>query len=306
MSQTTYNLKPAVAFAGMAPDSDITSKFDASFVNAEGDDIPFGIAMARGDAGDEAVLVTSPADEIVCVARHTHAVDIVDLDGEDGVADEGMFSGRKKGRLYVKVEEAVAVGDQAFVRFANGVADAARVQKGAFRKSDDTGTAFRLKGGTYQSAASADGFAILEFDVAIHNKHDRVTMTRDHAENADGGAQTTFLADLPEDAFFVVDEVKYNNVTGLAAHNDNHALIQLKNGATVLAGWNTDGNGTTNGIGATAAAEGSIAADTPVNLTLNTLANRVCAPGARLDLVVTEAGTTTVPAGTAVVHGHYV
>lgn len=123
-----------------------------------------------------------------------------------------------------------------------------------------------------------------------------VVLSCDHGEAADADLAVKFHKCLRS---FKIEKVQYINPTGLAAHNSNHAVISLKKGSTIMASWNTDGDA----VGA----EGAIAADTFINLTLSaTPANLTAAADDVLTLSVDESGTTTVPPGKLVVFGRYV
>lgn len=97
---------------------------------------------------------------------------------------------------------------------------------------------------------------------------------------------------------FRVDLVQYVNVTGLAEHAANFAVLTVQKGTTAIASYSTDSAG---------AGDNGIPADTFIDFTLTaTDANRVLAAGDVLSLKIDESGTTTVPAGTVIVHGRYV
>lgn len=67
-----------------------------------------------------------------------------------------------QGRVWVKVEEIVAIGDPVFVRHASG---AGGTVLGSFRKSADTATATQLTGAIYLTAAAAAGLALVEINL---------------------------------------------------------------------------------------------------------------------------------------------
>lgn len=141
--QTVYNDSQAIGRVGALADSsdhDNVSKV-ASVA------IPAG-CMAVRDADDlKAKLPTSAAEVAAAllsggVAVATHAM-VSDPEVDVPTFPIGKeVALMRKGRLFVKVEEAVTQGDQAYVRYANGIAvtDGTQDQKGAFRKSYD-GTA---------------------------------------------------------------------------------------------------------------------------------------------------------------------
>lgn len=164
MAQTTYLARMPVAFAGMKADSgedDCVTRANAE-ASAE---IPFGVAVCRQTTSDTKVILPAASGDIanlagVVVHSHEYAPN-VEI-GTTGVKPKVPMAVMQRGRIWVTVEEAVAVGDRAFVRFATGAGGS---QKGAFRKSADTATAAECKGMVYRSAASASGLAILEIDM---------------------------------------------------------------------------------------------------------------------------------------------
>lgn len=94
-----------------------------------------------------------------------------------------------------------------------------------------------------------------------------------------------------------IRKVKYINPTGLAQDASNTFLLQLKNGSTVIASWDTT---TTTG-------QGTIAAATYIDLVLAVLAaSLVVADGDVLTLVMTKTGTQTLPAGTFQIAADYI
>ncbi len=115
----------------------------------------------------------------------------------------------------------------------------------------------------------------------------------DHAQVTADTASKEFKTH-PKRKFKII-AVEYVNPTGLATDASNYFAVQLKAGSTVLASWST-----------LTGAEGTIAADTFVSLTLNTTpANLVLAGGTVLTLNLDETGTATLPAGKMVVHAEY-
>ena len=117
----------------------------------------------------------------------------------------------------------------------------------------------------------------------------------DHAEAADTDLNVKFWK-VPR--ALRVTRVLYINVTGLAEHATNAAIVALKKGATTVASWNTDSD--------LSGSDVSIPANTFIELNLTaTDADRVFAAGDIMSLDIDESGTTTVPAGKVVVEGIY-
>jgi hypothetical protein len=96
---------------------------------------------------------------------------------------------------------------------------------------------------------------------------------------------------------FRVDKVEYVNPTGFTQDAANYWTIALKKDATVMAQWSC-----------LTGAEGTIAANTPVNLTLSATAlNQVADAAAVISLALTKvASAANLPAGRIFVHGRYV
>jgi len=162
MSQTNYDFDAPAAFAGQL--GDLSPKHVRSSRNEETTAIPFGVAVKQGTGDDDVLLPDTATDEIIGITVHSHAHDSYTAGVADGVATKGSVDVLHGGTVFVQVEEAVAPGDQVFTRIADGVADATKTQKGAFRKSADTATAIRVRGARFLTTAAAGGFALVEFD----------------------------------------------------------------------------------------------------------------------------------------------
>lgn len=136
--QTAYQSAPKVGRVGNLADG---SAFDA-VAKVASVAIPFGCLVVR-DASDLKAKLPTSAAEVASALKAGGGVALASnamVSSDSGVAQFPIgkeFAALRKGRVLVLVEEAVTQGDQAFVRFADGVADIAKVQKGAFRKSAD-------------------------------------------------------------------------------------------------------------------------------------------------------------------------
>lgn len=117
----------------------------------------------------------------------------------------------------------------------------------------------------------------------------------DHPE-VTGDTTTKEFKTRPDKRAMRIDSIQYVNPTGLAASTpSNFFAIQLKNGTDVLGSWST-----------LTAAQGTLTADTFVDLVLNTDTTKlVVAAEATLSLLLDETGTATLPAGKMIVHAHY-
>lgn len=112
----------------------------------------------------------------------------------------------------------------------------------------------------------------------------------DHASTA--ASLTTKVWKVPAGRSFRINRVFYNNPTGLAANASNYFDIRALNAALIAAKWST-----------LTGSDGTLAADTPVELVLQTDANRVLPAGTVLSFAFILTGTATLPAGRVVLEG---
>jgi hypothetical protein len=164
--QTAYNELAPIGFGGMK--ADLYIGYDRSVSNGEATlEMPFGVGVIKG-ASDSTVLLPSAAGQpIVGIVLHSNTYDSRQL-GAVGLKPKAHISLSVDGVIYVQVEEAVLPYDRAFCRFAAG---AGGTQRGAWRKSADTGTAQELRGARYLTAAQAGGVAVLQFNANLVASH---------------------------------------------------------------------------------------------------------------------------------------
>lgn len=171
MSQTAYATNiPAVAFPGQPVDIGLKDKLSALAVAAA---IPYGVlgvldSANSSDFGHIAVKVPAASADVTTLGSALGVV-IADQAREQVPSVvlptypiNSAVPLMRTGRIWVKVEEAVNNGDQAFARFASG---AGGTQLGSFRKSADTATAVALPNAYYRSNALAAGYAVLELQL---------------------------------------------------------------------------------------------------------------------------------------------
>ena len=160
MSQTTtYVREAARAFAGMLGDSfepDILS-----LGNEEAVAVAFGLAVRQGTDGEkEFLLPSATGQEFAGVLVHTHSQDKPgELATTLGVDAGEVANVLRKGRIFVVVEEAIALTDSVFFRHTSGGGGS---QLGAFRTDADTATADQLTQAKWLSVTSAAGIALLD------------------------------------------------------------------------------------------------------------------------------------------------
>ena len=158
MSQTSV-VEQVAGQAGMKGDSRDDLVISAI---AEGD-VGFGKLVSRGtDPEVQGILpatgtdVTEPKN-VLGVALQSHAMES-NLSGDPRYLDEQAVSVLRRGAVFVKVEEAVTVADDVFVRVAAG-GDGL----GSFRASDPgASAAVQLAGAKWIKGAGIGEFALLE------------------------------------------------------------------------------------------------------------------------------------------------
>lgn len=173
MSQTSYSIDlDPVRVEGQLVD---LAKSDTISALAEGA-IPYGKLMVRGTAStqtyqDRAVLPDA-AGEITDVGS-VLGISVADQGREQDPAvtlptypDKSAVPALRRGRVWVKVEEAVSNGGAVWVRFA---AEGALDELGAFGQDDgDEGsgaTRAQLPSAVYRTAAGAGEFAVVEINL---------------------------------------------------------------------------------------------------------------------------------------------
>ena len=160
MSQTVIDDTLAVGLEGQKADSgfdDVLSRI------AEGA-VPFGKLVVVGTDPDKQGQLPSTTGEITTasgilgVSIHSHDNQFTAV-GE-GNANEDAMNLMHKGRVYVKVEEAVTPASPVFARYAAG-GDGL----GSFRASDPGTAADQVPGARYLSSAGIGELALLEVDL---------------------------------------------------------------------------------------------------------------------------------------------
>ncbi len=162
MSQTSYAVDMAIGLEGMQADAMVASDV-GSFSNAVA--VLDGKFVAR-DTADGSCKAPAAATDVtdlkdgLGVVLHAHNRE-ADAAGAAEWPVKSAVPVMLKGRVLVKVEEAVTPDSDVYVRFASG---AGGTVLGSFRASADTATAALLPNtrARYRSSASANGLAILE------------------------------------------------------------------------------------------------------------------------------------------------
>lgn len=116
------------------------------------------------------------------------------------------------------------------------------------------------------------------------------TISFDHGST--NASVTTKIWKVPAGRSFRVRRAFYNNPTGLAANASNYFDVRILNAALIAAKWST-----------LTGSDGTLTADTPVELVLQTDANLVLPAGTVLSFATILTGTATLPAGRVVIEG---
>lgn len=157
--QTSYSEKPGVAFAGMldgVADHDI-----GSYLNEEASGIGFGLGVVQGTADNQFKVPAATGFSLLGVTVHSHAYDNQDLSGALGIPVKGEASVLMRGRIWVKPEVAIALGDDVFVRHTAGVGEVL----GSFRNDADTADADQITNARWLTSCDAGGYALLQLNL---------------------------------------------------------------------------------------------------------------------------------------------
>lgn len=158
--QTSYDNAQAAAFAGLLADLD--GSYVRGMRNMETAAVPFGIGVIQGTGANDFQLPDSAGDDVIGVLAHSHNAQAFSASIAQGLDANQAGNVVFRGAVYVKVEEAVAPGDDVYCRHtANG---AGKLQPGAFRKDADSGNALAVQGARWLTSTAGAGIAALLFD----------------------------------------------------------------------------------------------------------------------------------------------
>lgn len=132
--------------------------------------IPFGVAVkvdVTDDSGRGYLNLAANSDKVNGITLYAYAHQpgtTGDIDTDGNLKPGAMLDILNQGRVLVVVEEAVSVGDRAYVR---AVASGSEVL-GAFRKSADASDTIDItKNAIFRTAAGIGGLAVVEVDFTI-------------------------------------------------------------------------------------------------------------------------------------------
>lgn len=156
--QTSYTAEQAVAFEGQKSNlglANITSKV------AEGGDIPFGRAIVRGTADNQAKLPTATGQAFIGITEFTSA-------WSNNANDIHLYSQYREmnildfGEIWVYTEQSVVPGDAVYFRHTADTAPLDVV--GRFRKDSSGGDADLIIGAAFETTTAAGGLAKVKMD----------------------------------------------------------------------------------------------------------------------------------------------
>lgn len=161
MSQTSVaNQSDTPAFAGMLADSKFSDI--VSYIQAEASaEIPFGSMVKHGTLDGDAKALAATSDKLAGIVVHAHNYAKDTELGTTGLKPKAQLNVLRSGRIWVAVEEAVAVGGAVRTRAV------APGTLGVFRTTADAGKSIDIsKFARFLTSTSGAGFALLEIDMS--------------------------------------------------------------------------------------------------------------------------------------------
>lgn len=157
MSQTEITATMSAGFAGQLVGSN--HDIDAGIQAESSAEMPFGVCVVFGTTEQGVKLPAAVTDNVKGIVGHSHAYDKTRELGDTGIKPKCQVNVVRRGQIYVTVEEAVAPGDRAYVRYAGSG------QKGAFRKSEVSGETIDVTlECQFKTVTAANGLAIVDCD----------------------------------------------------------------------------------------------------------------------------------------------
>lgn len=154
MSQTTYSVTAAQAFAGMLAEFDNTTKSSISRANETGAAVAFGKpAVAGTDAARQFLLPSGAGDIFLGITVHKHGTEDA---SDDGIADDEPAELLRRGKIWVIAKTVVAVGDPVYWDHTT--------VPGTWR--NDATTAVIVAGAIWSTATAAvDSLAVIDINL---------------------------------------------------------------------------------------------------------------------------------------------
>jgi hypothetical protein len=163
MPQTTYNRGfSAPSFAGALGDTG--PQRVGSYLNNAGANLPAGV-FVKHSAESTATNMGASSDKIAGVVVNTAARNPNGLTGaNDAVLAGDTMNVLEEGTAWVRCEEAMAVGDPVFARYASG---GGGTVLGYVRNDADTSTCLQIKGARVLVPATAAGICMIYFSASV-------------------------------------------------------------------------------------------------------------------------------------------
>jgi hypothetical protein len=129
---------------------------------ANGGVVPFGLGIAQGDADNTGRLPVDGSEIQIGISVLDQMQPNQPVTGDHEYTLNSVMSVLKRGRIYVAVEDAVAIGGDVYVRHTTGANGS---QLGSIRSDNDGGKAAQLTGAVFGSTqATPGGLAIIDIN----------------------------------------------------------------------------------------------------------------------------------------------
>lgn len=164
MSQTSYSVDPQVGYRGLLADPGM-DKYALSLANGSAAAQGFGIMVRRDATNPEKQfdIFSAASQTPVGILVHSHAREDLSLADPLGIALLETASVIRRGRIWVAIEEDIAVGDDVYFRHTAGGGGS---EIGAFRNDADTVSADQITNAQWiQGGTAAVGVALLEINL---------------------------------------------------------------------------------------------------------------------------------------------
>ncbi len=158
MSQTTYTVEAARAFAGMIADFDAATKRSISLASEETSDVAFGVPAVAGTDGEKQFLLPVDANSVFMgIVAHRHQTeDNAGTLASNAVAEGDVAEVVKQGTVWVLCATGCAIGDAVYWEHPPGTA-------GQWR--NDATNAVQVTAARWESAAGVGELAKLTINI---------------------------------------------------------------------------------------------------------------------------------------------
>lgn len=174
MGQTTVVTSMVAGFPGVIADNSML-KDEISYLNAEASlQMPFGTVVMQGTNDNDALLLTAgnvlkiigPIIYSAAYQKNNELATVADANARLGLVPGTLLGIGKRGRMWVKTEEAVTPASVVRVRCTN-----AGLGQGTFRTtSAGGGLSMLLVGWKYLDSVGANGLTRIDFDMSFRSQ----------------------------------------------------------------------------------------------------------------------------------------